>query len=478
MQRLPKILYAALIGACLLASTGCTVPLETFGKNESGNETVSTNQSESRDTDINNPNLVAAENVNGEYVYHIPERYYSEGIKNIVRRDRQIYEMKWVPLADLTGFNGDYVFAKGREVKGIPYGQPVYSGLFVGYEATVDEFYAQSKLKNGLFYTGYSEYEEISTYYSLDCTTFVCYAWDTEVRMYTSVLVRFGDDMGNKLKNLQVGDALIRTGDDAHAVLITGIVEDDDGNIVWVEVIEQTPPLTKLTRYGNGELYSLDEFVVWYLDDGYKIYRNTDYRDATPYTRSRAVAIDGETGKNGASPYRKLDVDVSDGKVSISGLFAGDETVKGFSYMITPYFYGLEKYKTRADSSLRLRSRPTDGETYDYIPPETVLTVMDIYIDRAGERWGKLRYNGHCGWIWLEGSELLGGSLEKYDLINIPDENCYTQTVDGYSYVGLKTVFDIPQTSFTQDSRVIICAHTTGGNTYEVGTAFIRLRNK
>ncbi|MDD4124595.1 MAG: hypothetical protein PHW77_02535 [Eubacteriales bacterium] len=464
-----------LICLILLSAVGCDIPIEIITPDKSVAETASEAQSESRDT--HDEELYTAETA--EYIYHIPERYYSEGIKNIVRRARQIYEMKWVPLSDLTGFNGDYVFPKGIEITGIPYGQPVYSGLFVGYEATVEEFYEQSRIKNSVFYTDYSEYEEISTYYSLDCTTFVCYAWNTDVRMYTSVLVQFGDYVSKKTSNLQVGDAVIRTGDNAHAVLVTGIVEDERGNVVWLEIIEQTPPLTKLTRYGEGELYSIEEFTKWYLDDGYGIYRNTDYRDSTLYTPFDAVPLDGE--KNGSTaPYRKLTTDVSNGEIRINGVFACDESLKDFSYIITPYFYGLEKYKTRDDSSIRLRETPKDGETLDYIPPGTVLTVMEKYTDSGGEQWGKLRYNGNCGWIWLEGSQLLGGSLDSCDSISVNGESCRTQTVEGYRYAGMACDIIIPDDTFNGNSLVAVTvyAHASSGNAYKVGTVYVRLTGK
>lgn len=504
MQQLPAKLYkflcALIIISVIISAAGCKIPIETgnydnssLAKSSENSKTEnfsqdgvsetekssleeSSNEDDFSDTDSSGQGSdINAEFTvkKDEYVYHIPGRYYSEGIKNIVRRARQIYDMRWVPLEDMTGFNGDYAFKKGVEIRGIPYGQPVYSGKFIGFDATVEEFYNQSKKADSLFYTGKSEYEEISAYYSLDCTAFVCYAWNTNVRMYTAVLVQFGDYMGKKLNTIQVGDALIKTGLKAHAVLVTGVIEDDKGNIVWLEIMEQTPPLTKLTRYGRGELYTLEEFTQWYLEDGFYIYRNTDYRNGTPYTPYSVVPLDNENGK-GDSPYRSVNTEVDGDNVAVNGVFACDENIKEFYYSVTPLYYGIEKYKTREDAMLRFRSEPVDGETLDFIYPGTVLTITDYFIDGNGEKWGKLRYNGNCGWLWLDGSELLGGALRDYERVVISDSDTRTQTVEGYRYAGLACEFKIPRNAFDSECQIMLYARTSSGKVYSVGNIMVK----
>lgn len=503
MPRFPKnilkILCIIIIITTVISTVSCKIPLETGGdaSYNSGIGIIDDSRDALSDTDNSTPDNQSSRNessgdlsgeqsgeysspnIDGnftakvdEYVYHIPERYYSEGIKNIVRRARQIYEMRWVPLSDLTCFDGDYVFEKGVEVQGIPYGQPVYSGKFVGFDATIDEFYSQSKIKNSEFYTQKAQYVEYSTFYSLDCTAFVCYAWNTNVRMFTGMLVQFGDYVSKRLKDVQVGDALIKTGENAHAVLVTGVIEDDRGNIVWLEITEQTPPLTKRTRYGEGELYSLEEFVMWYLNDGFGIYRNTDYRNGTPYNPSDSVPLDKESG-NGVLPYRHISATSHEGYAKIKGVFASNENIKEFFYSVTPLNYGIEKFKTRSDATLRLRTKPVNGDTLDFIPPGTVLTIMDYYIDGNGEKWGKLRYNGSCGWFWVEGSEKLGGSLGNYAKNVVPNGNTTTRTVAGYSYAGMECEFNVPRTQFLGNCQIILYARTAGGKVHVVGTVII-----
>ena len=208
----------------------------------------------------------------------------------------------------MTGFNGDYAFKKGVEIRGIPYGQPVYSGKFIGFDATVEEFYNQSKKADSLFYTGKSEYEEISAYYSLDCTAFVCYAWNTNVRMYTAVLVQFGDYMGKKLNTIQVGDALIKTGK-AHAVLVTGVIEDDKGNIVWLEIMEQRPPPNAATA-GS---FILRVYTV--VSGGRFLYTATP-TTATVLLYYGVVCLDNENGRR--FPYRSVNTEVDRDNVAVN----------------------------------------------------------------------------------------------------------------------------------------------------------------
>ncbi len=415
------------------------------------------------------------------YEYHIPERYYSAGIKNIVRRARQIHEIKWLPLEDLIGFNGENIYEKGREVIGVPYGQPVFDGAFVGFEATLDKFLHESKNKGSLFYTGVARYEENAPYYSLDCTAFVCYAWATNTRMNSSVLVNFGDKVGNAPENLQVGDALIRLGDNAHAVLVSGVVEDENNNIVWLEIIEQTPPDTRLTRYGEGEIYSVAEFLELYLNDGYFAYRNTDYRDSTPYYPTPVSPLDGEKFSGSpVVPYRNISAaaDLGGLAVNISASFAADVVADSVSYEILPSFYGVEKYITRPDAWLRLRDAPFDGETVSYIPPSTKLSVYSVYTDQNGEKWGKLRYRGQSGWIWLEGSELTGGTLTSFGEVNLPSEKMSTLKVDGYQHAGIKADFSIPFEVFTKDCFINVYARDKNNNTYLVDTIIITVEPK
>ena len=53
----------------------------------------------------------------------------SPGVENIIKRARQLYEIKWTALSEIESYpkNGQNLFFReGVEYQGIPYGQPVH----------------------------------------------------------------------------------------------------------------------------------------------------------------------------------------------------------------------------------------------------------------------------------------------------------------------------------------------------------------
>lgn len=212
----------------------------------------------------------------------IPERYRSDGIENTVKRARELSRLVWTPASEVLSFDGLTVFRAGEKVLGVPYGQPVYRGGFVCYDISVSDFLQETKRVGGPLYTETGWYQNVCPYYSTDCSTFVSYAWNLPKRMVCASLVRYGDIVGNTVGAIEVGDALIRASYDPHAALVTGAVEDENGKLLWAEITEQTVPLTRVTRYGEGEALSLFDLKRMYFEDGFAIYRNTDYRDGIP----------------------------------------------------------------------------------------------------------------------------------------------------------------------------------------------------
>ncbi|NLW64707.1 MAG: SH3 domain-containing protein [Clostridiales bacterium] len=224
----------------------------------------------------------------------------SEGQRNIVKRARQLNEIKWTPLENRTQWGSYGVFYAENTYTGIPYGQPVNSNGYIGYGVSLETF-ASSVLDNSSkFYTAYSTYNKIAPVYSTDCSGYVSYAWGLESRKTTYSLPYVAEKVGDQsLYSLQVGDCLNETR--SHVVLISSITYDTEGNIIGLEVMEQTPVITRLTRYGAGQSRSLASFQSYYLERGYAIYRYTG-RDSVTYTPSEAVQLDNETAAREKAP--------------------------------------------------------------------------------------------------------------------------------------------------------------------------------
>ncbi len=349
-----------------------------------------------------------------EYEYNIPSRYYSEGMKNIVRRARQISEFHWTPLTSVTGFNGDIVFKAGEEVMGLPYGQPVYNGKFLMFDATLEDFASAVSKPASPLYTDSAKYEEIAPYYSLDCSTLICYAWDRPKRMIASLLTEWGDYCGSTISDIQVGDALIVVGDATHAVLVTGVKENKNGEIVWVEITEETPPLAKVTRYGEGERFSLSELNAFYFEKGYGVYRNTDFVKSTPFEHSCASPLDGERCDmcSQYTPYRGLELSESaDGNIVVQCSYGSSDAV-AFAYTIEDWDYGILKYRTPYGNTLILTSSPQNGDALYYIPAGTIITTEETQT-KNGSLYGKVRTGGKCGWVCLDNCTKQNGTLER-----------------------------------------------------------------
>lgn len=219
----------------------------------------------------------------------------TEGQINIVLRARQLMEVQWTPLVDRYQWGYRGVFKAENTYTGIPYGQPVNTG-YIGYKVTVAEFLAAVNDNTSKFYSGYSTYNKIAPYYSADCSGFVSYAWGLTNRKTTSSLPNVAEKVSEQsIYALQVGDAMDATS--SHVVLVAAVRYDADGNLSSVDIREQTPVITKYTRYGEGGTESLARLQSYYLGRGYVIYRNPE-RDSVTYTHSCAVPLDGDYCEN------------------------------------------------------------------------------------------------------------------------------------------------------------------------------------
>jgi hypothetical protein len=223
----------------------------------------------------------------------------SQGQINIVKRARQLHEVEWTPLEDRWQWDYMGVFKAGTTYTGVPYGQPIYTG-YVGYYISVSDFVESVNNNSSKFYTTYSQYNKIAPAYSCDCSGFVSYAWGLPVRRTTYTLVDVAQKVSDQsIYSLQVGDCLNKRV--SHVGLVSDVGYDDSGNIISVEIMEQTTPSTRLTRYGAGGTKTLAQLQSDYLNDGYVIYRYSN-RDNVSYAHDCAVPIDGDYCGNCKAP--------------------------------------------------------------------------------------------------------------------------------------------------------------------------------
>lgn len=181
--------------------------------------------------------------------------------KNIVGWADYLYDIMWTAQAPVKGW--EYTFSQGNSYR-IPYSQPVFTNGYIGYGISVEDFINETNNADSLFYTSSSEFGETSTYYGMDCTSFVSVCWGIP---RTTNFRYCSDNLGyinsNTVNNIQIGDALENS---AHAVLITDVVYSGDA-VSKIEVTEATPP--QLTR----SVWTANSFVSYYGSRDYILER-------------------------------------------------------------------------------------------------------------------------------------------------------------------------------------------------------------
>ena len=189
--------------------------------------------------------------------------------QNIVDRANYFYDTTWVCQKTIQAWRDETVFEAGQIYR-LPYGQPVNSGAFIGYGVTLEDFLIAAADIDSVFYAKQSEFNGwTSAYYATDCAAFVAMCWGT-VRQDCSTLPYYSTNMGvvslANLSKIQLGDALDST-TVGHVVLVTDLTYDESGNLVEIEITEQTPPQLKrsyFTPEGLVEKYGGEFYIYRY----------------------------------------------------------------------------------------------------------------------------------------------------------------------------------------------------------------------
>lgn len=221
----------------------------------------------------------------------------SDGQRNMVKRARQQHEVKWTAQKTIKAWTGassaGMTFNEGTTYQGLPYGQPTKSGKYTPWGYTLENFVSAAADASSLMYTGRgSNGSYTSPYYSCDCSSFVSWAWNLPSRQWTGSIGAYGNVVATQsVYGMEIGDALVLAG--SHVVMVSDIGYKD-GKIVYVDIMEQTPPKTKWTRWGEGGSKSLSElYTKYFVKRRYKLIRSKT-RDDVKYYPSDVVPLDGD----------------------------------------------------------------------------------------------------------------------------------------------------------------------------------------
>ncbi|MBQ7346083.1 MAG: hypothetical protein IJW45_08505, partial [Oscillospiraceae bacterium] len=190
--------------------------------------------------------------------------------QNIVDRANYLYDITWVAQETIYGWRYQYTFEKGQTYR-LPYAQPIYAGYYIGYGVSIEDFQAAAADGTSVFYTEMSYYNDwYSTYYGTDCSAYVSWCWGaTRHTTYSipQISTSYGYATESNIRNyLQLGDAL-NSNSAGHVVLVTDLSYDESGDLIQIEITEQTPPQLKRSYYTPAELaekYAAEYDIVRY----------------------------------------------------------------------------------------------------------------------------------------------------------------------------------------------------------------------
>lgn len=255
----------------------------------------------------------------------------SIGVLNVIKRCRQMTDIRWTPAVDLprlmmvqrgwplpdSANEEEYegVFKAGVEYKGIPYGRCNrvmrgydYQYSFVGCQINFDTFISSVVNPNSKLCqeSAFNLSNHETTIYAAVCSALTCYALNVDYRPTANIsnipglnLVGKINDNGVLLNEDQflLGDCLNLAG--YHTAMITDIIRDKDGHISVIELSDASTAGLADKGYADGQTGGICRRKGWTID---QIYNNWgeysvlryDYIDNVPYTPSRYVNVGDE----------------------------------------------------------------------------------------------------------------------------------------------------------------------------------------
>ncbi len=192
----------------------------------------------------------------------------TEGVSNTITNALYMYNTFWTPLKSISAWGTakktKRQFVEGHTYRGIPYGQPVHNGAYVGFSFKVSDFVNAVNDPDSPLYTDRGantwDYTEnggdikYSPYFSNDCSGFVSSAM--RIKRHTTRDIGADQDMfpvkGSNVKNARPGD-LINSHISGHVIMVLDVEYDrEGGSVISISTIEQTPDIIVVRTYGRG----------------------------------------------------------------------------------------------------------------------------------------------------------------------------------------------------------------------------------
>ena len=237
-----------------------------------------------------------AKHYESEMYHDMPE---NEGQMNVVGRAYQVTKLQYTPKANLPvnfnyydGTQGNYYIAAGADVEGIVYSSVREESTYVPQAVSIHTFMTAILNPNSYLYTKTSTAPNSKTYYGAVCSSFVAYCYGIDNVIPTTYAFPtypgFVPLENATPQNFKIGDMLNKPANPNHIVIVTDIIRNRRGKVVYVEISQETSSIrgTAIT-----EVLTADDVYSRYLNLGYSPYRYNNIGDV-PYTPSPWVHVD------------------------------------------------------------------------------------------------------------------------------------------------------------------------------------------
>ena len=315
----------------------------------------------------------------------------NERIEAVILRSRQLTDIKWTPLRDVPTYDqrlGQTVLPAGGELVGLPYASTEKTDRFIAENLSIESFFTLvSNPDSKLYQPGHAAYN--ASNYGIVCNGLVRYAFGLIERVNTKNWfsipgMRLVKAKGEyKVDEIELCDVLYAYGEGRnHVSLITDIIKNENGEIVFVEVSEAVRPLCKRVAYTPEEFYK--EFNLFSLSR-YDLIDTVPLFDKEEDEKIRRSAENKTTPKiivdNGnRSNYREGDW------ILISVFSSEDDTVvisKDGEVIEEVKTFGRAFFPRALDRGYYTASLSRGGESVEFavVAPEIKFEISDGFVE-------------------------------------------------------------------------------------------------
>ena len=251
------------------------------------------------------------------FATRIPDVPESEGMKNALRRARQLAELRWTPVrafpaivsAGIPGIDASKVFLSAwRPQIGANYSAARFDEKYVGFNISLDTYMTAMSNPDSVLYTRnlHGRHRLCAAYYGTVCSQFASYVMDLPFHIDCQQWpyldgIEIIDP--TPLENLQLCDILNKR--TQHTAVITGITRDEAGTIVDITVTESASPQIQ------SRTFLSQEFINFWIHNGYEVLRYHKIHQVT-YTPSPWVHLEGDPDLEYPTPNPVLMPDYGD----------------------------------------------------------------------------------------------------------------------------------------------------------------------